>query len=155
MLNESHFFSLVRPITLWGSVLTVKKQFKITSTLTLCSCRIANQQHKQPQQKTTKGETQIPQPDSASPSSRETKQNSKWGRTQQKQRRRICHRHSGEKPLCRPCGEQLRGSGKDATNQVRYWAWTPCKVEGENNPVTCKVSKTLQLPDCGRNCKAI
>ena len=59
---------------------------------------MANQQHKQPQTKTPqKAKRRSPSQICASPSSRETKQNSKRGRAQQKQpRTRICHGHSGE-----------------------------------------------------------
>ena len=64
---------------------------------------MANQQHKTTTNKnTTKGETQIPQPDMRFAIQQRSKANSKRGRAQQKQpRTRICHGHSGEKPLCR------------------------------------------------------
>ena len=81
---------------------------------------MANQQHKTNTNKhTTKGETQIPQPDMRFAIQQRSKANSKRGRAQQKQpRTRICHGHNGKKPLCR----HLRNGTNElfATQKVKH-----------------------------------
>ena len=80
---------------------------------------MANQQQNKHKQNTTKGETQIPQPDMRFAIQQRSKANSKRaGPNKNKPRTRICHGHNGKKPLCR----HLRNGTNElfATQKVKH-----------------------------------